>query len=151
MEDWNMNEPERKKRPDLHLICMAGEFLTAGQLFKRGYLASVTLGNAKAIDILAHNPSTGRNFNVQVKTSQGQQGGYFFKKEAVRREHVYVFVILNNPAEREEYSVVRGITILNDMNKFFGETTVKSTGIGYKPLREFKDNWQVFDEPAPPC
>jgi hypothetical protein len=132
---------------------MAGEFLTAGQLFKRGYLVSVTLGNAKAIDIFAHNPSTDRNFNVQVKTSQGQQGGFFFKKEAVISEHIYVFVILNKPSEREEYFVVRGSTILNDMKKFFGETTGKSTGISYKTLREFKDNdnWQVFDDPAPPC
>ena len=146
-----MNEPQRKKRPDLHLICMAGEFLTAGQLFKRGYLASVTLGNAKAIDILVHNPNTGRNFNVQVKASQGQKGGYFFKKEAVRPEHIYVFVILNKPSEREEYFVVKGDTIRGDMNKFFGEKDVKITGIRIKPLIEFKDNWQLFDEPGQPC
>jgi hypothetical protein len=44
---------------------MSGEFLTVGKLFKRGYQASVTLGNAKGVDVLAYNPRTGRTFCVQ--------------------------------------------------------------------------------------
>ncbi len=145
-----MNEPQGRKPPDKNLISMAGEFLTAGQLFKRRYLVSVTLGNAKAIDILAHNPSTGRNFNVQVKTSQGQQGGFFFKKEAVCATHIYVFVILNKPTEPEQYFVVKGDTILGNINRFFGQKESGLSGINYKSLHDFKDNWQLFDEPDRP-
>ncbi len=41
-----------KIRPDQQLTGMAGEFLTVGKLFKRGYQVSVTFGNAKGIDVL---------------------------------------------------------------------------------------------------
>jgi hypothetical protein len=136
--------------PDKNLIGMAGEFLVAGQLFKRGYLASVTLGNAKTIDILVHNPRTRHNFNVQVKTSQGQQGGFFFKRENVRPSDIYVFVILNGPSEHENYFLVKGETILNDINTFFGEKPSKVSGIAYKSLCGFEDKWKLFDESEPP-
>ena len=52
---------------------MAGEFLTVGKLFKRGYQASVTLGSAKAVDVFVYNPETDKSFNVQVKTSQAKE------------------------------------------------------------------------------
>ena len=43
---------------ETQITSMAGEFLTVGKLFKRGYQVSVTLGNAKAIDIFTFNPKT---------------------------------------------------------------------------------------------
>jgi len=58
----------KKSRADGQLSGMAGQFLTVGKLFKRGYQASVTLGNAKAVDILVYNPGIDKSFNVQVKT-----------------------------------------------------------------------------------
>ena len=139
-----MNAAQKKKRPDNQLIGMAGEFLTAGQLLKRGYLASVTLGNAKAIDILVHNPNTGLNFNVQVKASQGRQGGFFFNKQGVHPEHIYVFVILNKPTKPEDFFIVKGDTILRDADKFFGKGEGKVSGVSYKSLIGYKDNWQLF-------
>ena len=144
-----MNEVQVKKPVDKSLIGMAGEFLVAGQLLKRGYLASVTLGNAKAIDILVYNPNTDRNLNVQVKASQGQTGGFFLKKEDVHPTHIYVFVILNKPTEHEEYFVLKGDTILGNASKFFGEKASKVSGIYYKDLRDFEDiedKWQVFEQ-----
>ena len=56
------------KKSNKTLSGMAGEFLTAGQLLKRGYLVAVTMGNAKAIDLFVHNEKTQKVFRVQVKT-----------------------------------------------------------------------------------
>ena len=56
------------ERIDSQMSGMAGEFLTVGKLFKRGIQASLTLGNAKSIDIFALNPRNGKNFNIQVKS-----------------------------------------------------------------------------------
>ncbi len=58
----------KKIRMDSQISGMAGEFLVAGKLFKRGFQVSVTMGNAKAIDLFVYNPKTTRTFNVQVKT-----------------------------------------------------------------------------------
>ena len=51
-----------KHANDQQLTGMAGEFLTVGKLFKRGYQASVTFGNAKAIDVLVYNPENDKSY-----------------------------------------------------------------------------------------
>jgi len=58
----------KKQRADSQLSGLAGEFFVAAELLRRGIQTSVTFGNAKAIDLFAHNPSTGDAFTVQVKT-----------------------------------------------------------------------------------
>lgn len=48
---------------------LAGEFAVLSQLYLRGYEANLTLGNAKGIDILVTDPSSGKMFKIEVKTS----------------------------------------------------------------------------------
>ena len=76
-----------KKSCDGQLSIMAGEFLTVGKLFKRGYQASVTFGNAKAIDVFVYNPETNKSFNVQVKTLW-QKNCFPIKKESINPDHI---------------------------------------------------------------
>ena len=45
-----------KTRADGQLSSLAGELFVAAELLKRDIQTSVTFGNAKAIDLLAHNP-----------------------------------------------------------------------------------------------
>jgi hypothetical protein len=42
--------------PDKNNSALAGEFLVAGELSRRGYSVSITMGKAKAIDIFAPEP-----------------------------------------------------------------------------------------------
>jgi len=56
-----------KTRVDGGLFALAGEFFVAAELLKRGFQTSVTFGNAKAIDLLAHNAAIDHTFAVQVK------------------------------------------------------------------------------------
>lgn len=84
-----------KTRADGQLSGMAGEFLTLGKLFKRGYQASFTLGNAKAVDLFVYNAKTDKQFCVQVKTLR-QRNCFLMKKAFIKQDHVYVFVILND-------------------------------------------------------
>jgi hypothetical protein len=136
---------------DHQIIGMAGEFLVAGKLFKRGYQVSITLGNAKAVDLLVFNPRTGKNFNVQVKT-QRAKNCFPIKKESMERDHIYAFVRLNAFEESEEFFIVPGYEILDDLNTFFGnsyrvpERPSPMPAINYGPLTPYKDNWQVFDQ-----
>ncbi len=128
---------------------MAGEFLVAGKLFKRRMQVSVTLGNAKAIDLFAHNPQTGRTFNVQVKTLR-QKNCFPMSRERVLEDHVYVFVILNKDDQQEDFFVVPGKDMLNDINHFFGTSYTREKpstfpAVNYGPLKEYKDNWDIFE------
>lgn len=57
----------KKPRADGQLSGLAGELFVAAELLKRGLQTSITFGNAKAIDLLVHNPSIERTFTVHVK------------------------------------------------------------------------------------
>jgi len=132
------------------LTGMAGEFLTVGKLFKRGLQASVTFGNAKAIDILAFNPTNKKNYNVQVKTSRNKED-FFLQEKKIDPEHIFVFIILNGFENNEDYFIIKGSEIKKNLNKFFGSTyksenPSKMSAIRHRSLTEYKDNWNVFDE-----
>jgi hypothetical protein len=141
----------KKQQADGQLSGMAGEFLTVGKLFKRGYQASVTLGNAKAVDVLVYNPSTDKSFSVQAKTLR--QKNYFpVRKEHITPHHIYVFIILNEWEKHEDFFIVPGHVILNDIDRFFGscyrnlDSPSKVPAINYGPLDEYRGNWKAFDE-----
>jgi hypothetical protein len=141
----------KTKNQDQQLTGMAGEFLTVGKLFKRGYQASVTFGNAKAIDVLVHNPKNDKSYIVQVKTLR-QKNCFPIRKENLKPDHVYVFVILHDFEQQEEYFVVSGCDIIQDIDKFFGSSyrhpdkPSNMPAINYGPLAPYKDNWQLFDK-----
>ncbi len=137
------------ERIDSQVTSMAGEFLAIGKLFKRGLQASLTLGNAKSIDIFAFNPKSQTNFNIQVKSLR-KKNCFLIRKEAIVPEHVYIFIVLNNPEEDEDFYIVKGSEILSDINKFFGssykrEIPSSMPAINHGPLKEYKDNWTLFD------
>jgi hypothetical protein len=50
-------------------LSLAGEYLVLSQLALRGYVATLTLGNTKSVDILLSNENTGKLFKVEVKTT----------------------------------------------------------------------------------
>lgn len=135
------------------LTGMAGVFLTVGRLFKRGYQASVTFGNAKGLDVMVYNPRTERLFSVEVKTLR-ERNCFQIKRENLKKNHIYVFIVLHedDSPEKEEYFIVPGSDIRNDINKFFGSSyrdpNKRSTrpAINYGSLAEYEDKWQVFDK-----
>jgi len=55
-----------KQRADGQKSGLAGEFVVAAELLKRGLQTSLTLGNAKSIDLFAINDQ-GSRFTIQVK------------------------------------------------------------------------------------
>ena len=138
-----------KKLIDRQLNGLAGEYFVAAQLLKRGMLASVTMGNAKALDLFCYNPDTDRTFNVQVKTLR-YVNCFPMKKESIKAGHVYVFVMLNKDGEQEQFFLVQGRTILKDINRFYGSCYTREKpptvpAINSGSLKPFEDNWKIFD------
>lgn len=60
------------KKIDKYLIALAGEMRVAAEILRRGFLANVTHGNAKATDIIILGPD-GKFLRVEVKTSRNQR------------------------------------------------------------------------------
>ncbi len=149
--EQHMNTPPPKKpRADGQMSGLAGELFVAAELLKRGWQTSITFGNAKAIDLLVHNPEIDRTFTVQVKALRSPN--YFLlRHSSVRRNDVYVFVLLNKPGAPVKYYVVPGAILLDTPERFerwFIDH--KMPGIHSKTLDgmpEFVEGWHHFDDP----
>lgn len=80
------------------LAGVAGEYLVAGELSRRGWIASVTLRNTRGVDVLASNLDLTRSVGIQVKTNQRSQSVWLLnsKAEGLDQDDLYyVFVRLN--------------------------------------------------------
>jgi hypothetical protein len=135
----------KRARVDGQITGLAGELFVAAELLKRGLQTSITFGNAKAVDLLAFNPTTGRSFTVQVKSLRARN--YFpLSHERVSAKHLYVFVVLNKPGKQVQYYIVPGQTLL-DQPERFGKwfTEDKFPGVHVRFLEDFAENWTPFD------
>jgi hypothetical protein len=138
---------------DKQITGMAGEFLAVGKLSKKRLQVTLTLGNAKSIDIIAHNPNTEKTYTVQVKTSRKKNNFRDVKIKDIKNVDIFIFIILNDNDfdKNEDYFIVKSSEIQKDMQKFFGTTfnsknpPEKST-VNYQSLADYKDNWKVFDQ-----
>lgn len=118
---------------------LAGEFLVAGELSRRGYPISITIGNAKAVDIHADTKEKG---TIKVEAKAGRTKGNFpIKRSSVEKNQYYIFVYLQTEvSEPPEYFVARGDEILS---KNLIKTWKTRQGIPYKSLNteEYKGRW----------
>ena len=91
------------------LIGVAGEYLVAGELSLRGYLASITLRNSRGIDIIASNADASKSVSIQVKTNSNGSAIWLLNKKAEQfysNDHYYVFVALEKIGKRPRYHIV---------------------------------------------
>ncbi len=100
------------------LVGMSGEHFAAAELARRGYLVTLTRGNAPGIDILAYFPETRRTAALQIKTADGskkRRGEWIMNQkdedEAAVRSDAFIFVFLPRDYGAPEYSIVPSIIV----------------------------------------
>ena len=111
---------------------MSGEFLVAGKLFKMGLQVSITLGNAKSVDLYASDEVNSNVYEVQVKTLR-KVNCFLIRRDRIHESMIYVFVLLNNfsiergkyvdPGER--YFIVTGKEIIKNEKHYLGHLLKK--------------------------
>ena len=98
----------QRSRLTTTLCGVAGEYFVAAELSRRGYVASLTLGNTRGIDILASNSDATRSVGIQVKAIQGSGKEWMLNQKIeseVATNLFYVFVRLNDLASPEYFVV----------------------------------------------
>jgi len=91
------------------LTGIAGEYFVAGELSRRGIMASITLRNNDSIDIHASTGEGKHLIAIQVKTNQSGRRSWALgvKAETLKAENLfYVFVSLKGVKERAEYFII---------------------------------------------
>lgn len=128
---------------------LAGEFLVAGELSRRGYPVSITIGNAKSVDIYAEAEQT--VIKIDAKASRLKTSWPIFEK-AVRNDIFYIFVNLRTVKEVDkklapEYFIVKGEEILS--NKLINTNWRSMQGILYSTLNteEYRERWDKLPSP----
>lgn len=112
-----------KKEKDFKgIVGVSGEYLVAGELSQRGIVATLTLKNTPAVDVLATNLKNGKTANIQVKTmSANNETGWRLSKKDEEpsgiKNHFYILVNLKGPGVIPEYSIVSQIKLANYIKK----------------------------------
>jgi len=134
-----------------NLVGVAGEHFAAGELTRRGFLVTLTRGNAPGIDILAYHPETKKSVALQVKTASGSNqsiGKWIMSQkdedeEAVRSD-AFIFIRLPELPDLPEYSIVPSQTvakaIYDDHRRWLATPGSKGQQRSTKnTMRHFKD------------
>ncbi|MFZ4395083.1 MAG: hypothetical protein ACOYOU_05580 [Kiritimatiellia bacterium] len=134
-----------KQRRDCQKSGLSGELFVAAELLKRDFQVSLTLGNAKAIDLFAYWEATDKAYEVQVKTLR-TSNCYLLRIQNVSPTHIYVFVLLHKPGQPVEYFILRGQEIIDNEKTLYGggDGRQPMSGINMSPLKPYRDRWDVF-------
>jgi len=117
---------------------MAGEFYTSGELFKRGFFANLSFGNAKSFDIVVFSNREDRFARIEVKSSRDpyftrrhppvyeKDHKFHFNIEALHEEiksaksspnKLYVFVALDGDNGKPDFFVFKSDTVYEVMRR----------------------------------
>ena len=102
----------RKPQLEKLLTGLAGEYLVAGTMNLKGWVASLTLKNYPGVDIFGKNPTTGKNVSIQVKSCRDTSFfiGYKRSERPLMQERVqgpFVFVHINKEEEVSYYILTK--------------------------------------------
>ena len=127
---------------------LAGEFLVAGELSRRGYPVSITFGNAKSVDIYADTQMG----TIRIDAKAGRaKGNWPIEEGSIDRKTYYIFVHLQTPKRirknvAPEYFIVQWNEILTrKLIKGWGTRH----GIKYSALNtsHYKGRWDKLPLP----
>ena len=141
------------KKLESTLVGVAGEYLVAGELSLRGYIASITLRNSRGIDIIASNSEGSKSVSIQIKTNSHGGKSWILNKKSedfFSENHYYIFVALGNFNERPSFHVVPSKTVAEYTSKSHAKwlSGKKRDGTQRKDsaMRKFNDHENNYQE-----
>jgi hypothetical protein len=127
----------------------AAQFYAAAELTRRGYLVSLTLGNAPVADLLVVSPS-GKHFMVDVKGLSSKN--FWLAQEREPQDDLY-FILVYLPSEFQPPSfyvlssaeLVKAIKALKAQTLAAGKKWVESgAGINWGTALEYQNRWELL-------
>ncbi len=131
----------------------SAQFYVAAELTRRGYLVSLTMGNAPVADLLVVSPKQ-TTFQIDVK---GQSTRNFWliqrRKPTEYVGLIFVLVYLPKDFNRPRFCVLSGAELMKRRDEY--EQRVKTAGRGYKDnlgginwltAFEYEDHWDALPD-----
>ena len=126
-------------------VGIAGEYFVAGELSRRGRIASLTLKNTKGIDVLVADAEASSYIGVQVKTNSEKRNEWMLNIKAETFQAPNLFYVFVNLCGQEppEYFVVPSRVVAEQVTRTHREwlNTPGRGGQAHKPtdMRKFRD------------
>ncbi len=134
-------------------VGISGEYFVAGELTRRGFIASITLRNSEGIDIICTTPDSARQISIQVKTSKINKPSWILNKKSENKHSknfFYIFVIIPNITSKPEYYIVPSKNVSDFISKSHKNwLSGKKKNGGFRKdtnMRVFKDGENNFKD-----
>lgn len=127
---------------------LSGEYFVAAELLKRNFQVALTIGTAKAIDLIAINEAIGKTYKVQVKTLRKGPNCFTLHTSKIIEEAIYFFVYLNKKGIEPTYFILTGQELLERPEHFYGSSLGrqdKRETVNHGPLQEYKNRWSIME------
>jgi hypothetical protein len=136
-----------KAKPQSINSHLAGEYFVAAELHKRGYTVALTIGNAKAVDLIVEHER--KTICIQVKAIQQRKSvGWPILRSKVLPKVVYVFICLNENEEPPTYFLALPGEIRSKIKEYKTSDGQKRGIINYGQIDndKFKNQWPKIDK-----
>ena len=138
---------DMKEAVDRNSTHLAGEYFVAAELYRRGYHVGMTIGNAKAIDVLVE--KSGRMIPIQVKAIRDKKSvGWPMMKDRVKEGIVYVFVLLNKPGTKPDYFIATAQEARSNVKQYPTRGIIQLSSLKSAEFQERWDKLQKSEAPA---
>ena len=139
----------RKKR-QRYQTQWSAQFYTAAELTRRGYLVSMTLGNAPVTDLLVISPK-GTHFQIDVKGQVNKSYWLIGRRNKAQKDLFYILVYIPKGNSCPEFSILRSSTIMKLKNKHRQKRKSEGKlynenmgGIDWKAPNKYKSKWNIL-------
>lgn len=129
----------------------AAQFFAAAELTRRGYLVSLTAGNAKFADLLVVSPN-GVHFMVDVK-GLAAQNFWLIKERPVTASHFYILVLVGEPPAVPTFFVLSATELMREVVSLKDQTLARGkpwkasgAGINWGTALLHKDKWSILPQ-----
>lgn len=129
----------------------AAQFYVAAELTRRGFLVSLTFGNAPVSDLLVRTLSD-NHFSVDVK-GQSTRNFWLIQRRDILLNHFFILVYLPKGNMPPEYYIMSSAELMKKREEYKenvvhrGKYRDELGGINWSTALQYKDNWDALPSP----
>lgn len=130
------------------LTGMAGVYLVAAELSRRGFIVSPTSRSAHGTDLLTTDLRARRTFAIEVKTNARTFGFWLLGSKAKEiKSETLIYAFVNLRKDSIEYFLVPSRVVARHVKVSLPTKTRKTTwySIHMPKVANYRDNWTVFE------
>lgn len=124
----------------------SSQFFAAAELTRRGYLVSLTFGNAPTADLLVQSPS-GSHFTVDVK-GQSTRNFWLIQPRDPNPHHYFMLIYLSRDNGAPKYYIVSSDELMLKRQEYKKNSMVRRKyrdelgGINWSTAFEYENKWE---------